>query len=267
MAQILPKSNYYPDKVECYGPGLEKTGLITKQPANFTVDTRKAGEAALDVSVMDAHYQPLDVTKKEKAKGLYECSYAPDQGLKHTVQVNYGGVAAKNSPFRVYVSAPTDPSKVEVFGPGVENGVKSNTPTHFNIDARQAGPGSFSIYKMKIVYVIIICLNRNCLGDLNVAIVNDKGQNIPIEVEDNDDGTYAVLYTPTLTSNLKVNVLYAGKPVPQSPIAVQVQPNVDVSKIKVDGLEPSKYPTFPFIYQTGCSIGQLGLCKIKVNNS
>ena len=134
--------------MECRGPGLEKTGLLTKKPAEFTVDTRKAGEAALDVSVMDAHYKPLDVVKTEKAKGVFDCSYVPKQGLKHTVQVNYGGVAAKNSPFRVYVSEPTNPSKVEVFGPGVEKGVKSNTPTHFNIDARQAGPG------MQICYCI-----------------------------------------------------------------------------------------------------------------
>jgi hypothetical protein len=34
--------------------------------------------------------------------------------------------------------------------------------------------------------------------------------------------------------------MYAGKLIPQSPIAVQVQPHVDVSKVKVDGLEPSK---------------------------
>ncbi len=95
----------------------------------------------VDVSVMDVDYHSVPVKKVEKAKGLYECSYVPERGVKHTVQVNQGGVAVKNSPFRVYVSAPTDSSKVQVFGPGVEKGVKSNTPTHFNVDARDAGPG------------------------------------------------------------------------------------------------------------------------------
>jgi hypothetical protein len=41
----------------------------------------------------------------------------------------------------VFVAEPTNASNVLVFGPGVEKGVKSNAPTHFNIDCRQAGPG------------------------------------------------------------------------------------------------------------------------------
>jgi filamin len=115
--------------------------------APFTVDTRKSGDTSVpvDVSVMDVDYHSVPVKKVEKAKGLYECSYVPERGVKHTVQVNQGGVAVKNSPFRVYVSAPTDSSKVQVFGPGVEKGVKSNTPTHFNVDARDAGPGQLMI--------------------------------------------------------------------------------------------------------------------------
>jgi filamin len=75
---------------------------------------------------------------------------------------------------------------------------------------------------------------------LNVGITNDKGQPVPVEVDDNGDGTYSVGYTPTAPGPLKVSVMYAGKLIPQSPIAVQVQPHVDVSKVKVEGLEPSK---------------------------
>lgn len=127
---------------------MEKTGVLTGKLAPFTVDTRKSGDTSVpvDVSVMDVDYQPVPLNKVEKAKGVYECSYVPERGVKHTVQVNQGGVAVKNSPFRVYVSAPTDASKVQVFGPGVEKGVKSNTPTHFNIDAREAGPGIYNSF-------------------------------------------------------------------------------------------------------------------------
>jgi filamin len=57
------------------------------------------------------------------------------------VQVNYGGVATPNSPHRVFVSEPANAAKVQIFGPGVEKGVKCNTPTHFNIDCRDAGQG------------------------------------------------------------------------------------------------------------------------------
>jgi filamin len=132
-------------QVECYGPGLEKTGLLTRSPTHFTVDTRQAGQAPLDVSVMDAHYNPVDVKITEKPTGVFNAAYVPEKGLKHTIQVNYGGVATNNSPYRVYVSEPTNPEKVQVFGPGVEPGVKAHAPTHFNVDAREAGPGKICI--------------------------------------------------------------------------------------------------------------------------
>lgn len=57
------------------------------------------------------------------------------------IQVNYGGVATHNSPHRVFVSEPANATKVQIFGPGVEKGVKCNTDTHFNIDCRDAGQG------------------------------------------------------------------------------------------------------------------------------
>lgn len=55
--------------------------------------------------------------------------------------MNYGGVAVPKSPFRISVAQPLDASKVEIFGPGIGNDVKSNTPTHFNIDCKEAGTG------------------------------------------------------------------------------------------------------------------------------
>lgn len=66
--------------------------------------------------------------------------------------MNYGGVSTENSPYRVFVSEPTDPGAVKVFGPGVERGVKSNSPTHFNIDCREAGPGKDGVEEVKLAY-------------------------------------------------------------------------------------------------------------------
>lgn len=45
------------------------------------------------------------------------------------------------SPFRVFASQPLNPNKVQIFGPGIEPGVKSNKPTHFTIDCAGAGIG------------------------------------------------------------------------------------------------------------------------------
>ncbi|KAF4527938.1 hypothetical protein B566_EDAN012831 [Ephemera danica] len=200
IAQVLPKTDYHPEKVECFGPGLERDGVTKGKPAVFTVDTRRAGSAPLDIQVTDGSGNPVEVKPSDNRDGTYTCTYVPRAGSKHTIQINYGGVSTNNSPYRVYVTEPTNAANVHVFGPGVEKGVKSNSPTHFNIDCRQAGP---------------------------------------VQLTDNEDGTYTVDYCPPQPGNYTVIVRYAGTDVPQSPIRVPVQPSVDVSKIKVDGLEPT----------------------------
>ena len=71
-------------------------------------------------------------------------------------------------------------------------------------------------------------------------MTNEKGQEIPISIIDNQDASFTVEYTPNAPGKYAVNISYAGKPIPQSPLAVSVVPHVDVSKVRVEGLEPSK---------------------------
>lgn len=73
----------------------------------------------------------------EKPDGVKQVYYTPANAKPHTVEVNFGGVATPNSPFRVFVSAPLNPNKVQVFGPWADNpDLKPNAPTHFIVDAR-----------------------------------------------------------------------------------------------------------------------------------
>lgn len=70
--------------------------------------------------------------------------------------MNYGGVAVPKSPFRVFVAQPLNPNKVQIFGPGIEPGVKSNKPNHFTIDCSEAGIGKLSqhLYKNVLMYCL-----------------------------------------------------------------------------------------------------------------
>ena len=42
-----------PNKVKCYGPGIEPQGVRKGQPAMFTVDATTAGYAPLEVTTTD----------------------------------------------------------------------------------------------------------------------------------------------------------------------------------------------------------------------
>ena len=74
-----------------------------------------------------------------------------------------------------------------------------------------------------------------------VGLTDERGMDVPVKTTDNQDGTFTVEYEPKTPGKYTVLVLFANKEVPQSPIKVQVEPNIDVSKVKVVGLEPSKF--------------------------
>ncbi|KAK9889074.1 hypothetical protein WA026_004346, partial [Henosepilachna vigintioctopunctata] len=217
IAQILPQTDYYPEKVEVYGSGIETNGPQKNTPAKMVIDTRKAGKAPLDVKVSDSSSNKVPVDLKEKSEGVFEGQYVPRAGGKHTVQVNYGGVATRNSPFRVQVGDVYDLSKIGCFGPGVEQGVKANVPTHFNIDASALDDAELKV-----------CLQNE-----------DTGEEVPIKLINNGDNKHTVEYVAPQSGNHAVTLQYGGHKVPSTPIKFKVQPDVDVSKVKVDGLEPS----------------------------
>lgn len=72
-------------------------------------------------------------------------------------------------------------------------------------------------------------------------LVNDKGMNVPLQVNDNEDGSFLIDYVPTSTGVHSLNCTYGGVKVPVSPIKINVQSPVDVSKVKVEGLESRKF--------------------------
>ncbi|XP_044766045.1 filamin-A isoform X1 [Coccinella septempunctata] len=217
IAQILPSTDYYPERVEVYGPGIESSGVQKNSTAKMTIDTRKAGKAPLDVKVVESNSNNVPVDLREISEGVFEAQYTPKTAGKHTVQVNYGGVATKNSPFRVHVEDLLDLSKIVCSGPGIEPGVKANTPTHFNIDASEVGD-----------------------AEIIASLVNeDTGQEVPLKMLNHGDNKYSVEYVAPKSGNYSASLFYGGLKVPNTPKKIKVQPNVDVSKIKVDGLEPT----------------------------
>lgn len=49
------------------------------------------------------------------------------------------------SPFALSVSSPPDPSKVRVYGPGVEHGILSKFKSDFSVDTQGAGAGQLTV--------------------------------------------------------------------------------------------------------------------------
>ena len=65
-------------KVKCYGPGVERAPLFETVPTSFTVDTAKAGDAPLDVTIETPDrrkIKPDEIKKIDDDK--FEVKYTP----------------------------------------------------------------------------------------------------------------------------------------------------------------------------------------------
>uniref|UniRef100_A0A914UJL9 Calponin-homology (CH) domain-containing protein n=1 Tax=Plectus sambesii TaxID=2011161 RepID=A0A914UJL9_9BILA len=205
-----------PSLVKCHGQGLQRRGAVKcDKPAEFTVEARGAGppEIKPKIWVLDKELQPVNVQVLDNGDQTYTCSYLPHAPVKHNVIVSYGGIAVPGSPFRVQVEEAVDPSKVRVHGPGVEPGVRSLQPTHFVIDAKNAGP-----------------------GEVEVALSDAlTGGAVDLDVLDNHDGSFTIKYTAPRPGSYQLRVVFAGHDL--LPIQINVQPHLDVGGIRVEGLD------------------------------
>ncbi|XP_069485638.1 filamin-C isoform X4 [Ambystoma mexicanum] len=232
IAHILPATNeYFPEKVKAFGPGLEPTGCIVDRPAEFTIDARGAGKAELKIYAQDAEGIPIDIKIKDNGDNTFICVYVPTKAIKHTIIITWGGVNIPNSPFRVNIGEGSHPSKVKVYGPGVEKtGLKANEPTYFTVDCSEAGQGDVSI-------------GIKCAP----GVIGPAEADIDFDIIKNDNDTFTVKYTPPGAGRYTIMVLFADQEIPISPFKVKVDPSHDANKVKAEG---------PGLNRTGVEVGK-----------
>ncbi|XP_023620774.1 filamin-B isoform X2 [Myotis lucifugus] len=250
MAFIHPASgNYNPDLVQAYGPGLEKSGCIVNNLAEFTVNPKDAGKAPLKIFAQDGEGQPIDIHMKTRMDGTYACSYTPVKPIKHTIAVVWGGVNIPNSPYRVHIGQGSHPQKVKVFGPGVErSGLKANEPTHFTVDCTEAGEGDVSV-------------GIKC----DARVLSEDEEDVDFDIIHNANDTFTVKYVPPAAGRYTIKVLFASQEIPASPFRVKVDPSHDASKVKAEGPGLSKAgvengkPTHFTVYTKGAGKAPLNV--------
>ncbi|XP_067438052.1 filamin-C isoform X9 [Thunnus thynnus] len=232
MAHILPAADdVFPEKVKCFGPGLEPIGCIVNKPADFTIDTHGAGRGELKLYAQDAEGFPIDIQITDNGDSTFFCVYIPTKPIKHTIIVTWGEVNVPNSPFRVTIGEGSHPENVKVYGPGVEKtGLKANEPTYFTVDCSEAGQGDVSI-------------GIKCAP----GVVGPAEADIDFDIIKNDNDTFTVKYTPPGAGQYTIMVLFADQEIPISPFRIKVDPSHDAAKVRAEG---------PGLNKTGVEVGK-----------
>ena len=148
---------------------------------------------------------------------------------------------------------------MKIYGPGVEkDGIDTDTPSaDFTVDTTETGgPGRLAV---------------TCDGP--------KGP-VPIDIVDNDDGTFSCSYNPTDVGEHQVKVDFNGKPAGESPYHVNVAPGASMPKPdlvraygpgleKSTALEPAEF----FVDASEAGDGDIGIaisgpseCEVNVED-
>uniref|UniRef100_A0A2I3G7S7 Filamin A n=1 Tax=Nomascus leucogenys TaxID=61853 RepID=A0A2I3G7S7_NOMLE len=243
-APLRPKLN--PKKARAYGPGIEPTGNMVKKRAEFTVETRSAGQGEVLVYVEDpaGHQEEAKVTANNDKNRTFSVWYVPEVTGTHKVTVLFAGQHIAKSPFEVYVDkSQGDASKVTAQGPGLEpSGNIANKTTYFEIFTAGAGT-----------------------GEVEVVIQDPVGRKGTVEpqLEARGDSTYRCSYQPTMEGVHTVHVTFAGVPIPRSPYTVTVGQACNPSACRAvgRGLQPKGVrvkETADFkVYTKGAGSGEL----------
>jgi len=205
--------------LQATGPGLN--GGSTAEPAHFTITASDAsGRAAqlpadpLQVAILGPNGRQVQTQVSDNRDGSWNVSYQPQFEGHHEVTISL------KSSIRVGIAVGTDASKSKAYGPGLEDGVQDNLPTHFTVEARGTDG------------------NRMPKGGdpFEVKVTGPKG-NVPAKITDNGDGTYNVDYAPNDAGPHRIDVTLKDKPVDRSPYTVSVREGADHNTSLIEGFQ------------------------------
>uniref|UniRef100_A0A3B3ZQH0 Calponin-homology (CH) domain-containing protein n=1 Tax=Periophthalmus magnuspinnatus TaxID=409849 RepID=A0A3B3ZQH0_9GOBI len=221
--RVLVGEGSHPDRVKVYGPGVEKTGLKANEPTYFTVDCSESGQGDISIGIKCAPgvvgpaEADIDFDIIKNDNDTFTVKYTPPAPGRYTIMVLFADQEIPVSPFKVKVDPSHDAGKVRAEGPGLnKTGVEVGTPTHFTIYTKGAGKAKPEVH-----------FAASAPGEA----VRD------FEIIDNHDYSYTVKYTALQQGNMAITVLHGGDPIPKSPFHITVSPQLDLTKVKVEGLD------------------------------
>ncbi|BFZ00555.1 hypothetical protein BsWGS_03594 [Bradybaena similaris] len=184
-------------KVKVSGQGLN--GGVSNTELKICVDTREAGPGEV-AAECHSHRHSARCDIKEEAEGCYTLRILPTESEKHVLHITYDGQHVPGSPFTLRIGEPPDASKVQVFGPGIRDGLVDTFESRFLVDTQGAGA-----------------------GQLAVKIRGPKGGfRVDMSRETKAERTIVCRYDPSECGQYIISVRWSGVDVPGSPFLVHV---------------------------------------------
>lgn len=215
------------------GPGLAD-GNRTRQnkPSQFTIfavdrngKRKTTGGDLFDVHIEDPLFDQLKVEVVDKGDGTYDVFYqAKEPGINEVAMflrnratpLAYDHI--KDSPKGVNILLGTDPKSCTASGPGLQDGIEDTEPAEFTIQARDRNGNPIKYGDEPFV----------------VKVRDPNGQPVPVDVKDNGDGTYGVVYRPDVDGPHTIEASLDDIPLKDMPKIVQVVPGAWAGTTRIE---------------------------------
>ena len=137
--------------------------------------------------------------------GFYYCTFPVIDAGSHEVYVECANKHVPGSPFQINVA---DPSKCIIL----------DAPDEFQVGTKES---------------IVVKTTEAGEGELSVLVNNEKETSVmSVEIDNTNVSTYVITFTPHRIGEVKIDILWAGRLIPQFPLNLQIY---DAKQCKVFG--------------------------------
>ncbi|GIZ01212.1 filamin-A [Caerostris extrusa] len=186
-------------------------GIIGREQT-FKVDASRAGRGTLNLSIVAAN-KDVKYNVQEVNAGVYLVTYVPHTDHPHKIDVYYNGHQAPGCPQIVEIGNPSH--SIIAHGSGLKSSQCGKTASFF------IETGGFGEAK-----------------DFDIIVISPSGSPLPVKCYQQKDGSLLAEWPAQQAGNHKIEVLYAGKPIPGSPFSCQV---FDATKVTLQKIKTTTF--------------------------
>ena len=230
----------HPDKVECGEPVFIALG----KPVDLAVDATNAGPGTLTAKCVSDISGDVPCEVSATSPSTYNVSFVPKREDVYVLAVFYDGVEVKDSPFNID-TRPKGPVHEQMEQRVLEQPVEAlHIPEEWCINAppdtreEEPLPTEFTNYIGEPTILTVDAEDQDQKkGGLTATAVGEKTGPADIEVKQNDDGTFDVVFNPDKPDRYTVDAKLDGESVPSTPFIVNYILATDPSRCYIFGLQ------------------------------
>lgn len=238
----------HPELIECGEPQYSDIDY----PVNLAVDTSKAGPGKVTAKCYDGDKKeeiPVVVKKPTSLNNQYDITFTPQKHGNYDLSVFFEGDEIKGSPFPVNLTPVLERDDMILLEP-VESALV--IPESFlsapSVQVEAAERSELTMYIGDPLSMAISAEDEDQRkGKLMARARGAETGPTDVEVNKNTDGTFSLLFNPTLPDRYTIDISLDGQPIPNSPFIVNYLSPIDPTKCRIFGLQ--NIPPVPQVHE------------------